>query len=261
MESAETDLPEPDSPTSASVSPLLSEKETWSTASVVLPPWRKATERSLTSRSGSLMRRSFADQAHRAPLSPMKTSSVSMMETTKKPVKPSHGACRFCLALAEQFAERGRARRQSEAEIVERGQRRHRARENEGHEGDRRHQRIGQEMLEHDLHVAEAERPRGAHIFEIARPQKFGAHHADQRRPGEQHEDEEQDPEGRRDEGRQNDEQIERRHRRPDVDEALEQQIGPAAEIALHGARGDADDRREARSGSDRRPPRCGSRR
>src|SRR5437899_1932699 len=29
--------------------------------------------------------------------SPMKTRSDSMMETTKKPVKPSHGACRFCL--------------------------------------------------------------------------------------------------------------------------------------------------------------------
>ena len=75
--------------------------------------------------------------------------------------------------------------------------------------------------------------------------QKFGAHHADQRRPGKQHEDEEQDPEGRRDEGGENDEEIERRHRRPDVDEALEQEIGPAAEKALHRARRDADDRRD----------------
>jgi hypothetical protein len=31
---------------------------------VALPPWRKATDRSLTSSKTSLMRMSFADQAH-----------------------------------------------------------------------------------------------------------------------------------------------------------------------------------------------------
>jgi hypothetical protein len=47
-DSAVTDLPEPDSPTRASVSPLATSKETRSTASVSRSPWRKATERSRT---------------------------------------------------------------------------------------------------------------------------------------------------------------------------------------------------------------------
>ncbi len=51
MESAVTDLPEPDSPTSASVSPGAMSKETWSTAGMLAPP-PNATERSWTERSG-----------------------------------------------------------------------------------------------------------------------------------------------------------------------------------------------------------------
>jgi hypothetical protein len=45
MESADTDLPEPDSPTSASVSPLAMEKDTPSTAIDSRPPLRKPTAR------------------------------------------------------------------------------------------------------------------------------------------------------------------------------------------------------------------------
>ena len=41
--------------------------------------------------------------------------------------------------------------------------------------------------------------------------------------------------------------QIELRQRRPDLDEALEHEIDPPAEIALHRAGGDADDRGDAR--------------
>ena len=37
----------------------------------------------------------------------MKTSSVSMMETTKKPVNPSHGACRFALPWASNSPSEG----------------------------------------------------------------------------------------------------------------------------------------------------------
>ncbi len=51
----ETDFPEPDSPTSASVWPGASVKETRSTASVVRPPWAKATERSSTERRGAVI--------------------------------------------------------------------------------------------------------------------------------------------------------------------------------------------------------------
>ena len=54
---------------------------------------------------------------------------------------------------------------------------------------------------------------------------------------------------------------VERRQRRPDLDEALEQQVDPAAEIALHRAGGDADDRRQERQRPGRTAPRCESRR
>ena len=59
----------------------------------------------------------------------------------------------------------------------------------------------------------------------------------------------------------QDDQQVEGRHRGPDLDEALEQQIDPAAEIALHGA---GERRRPPSSGGSapgRTGPRCGSRR
>src|SRR3990170_6658757 len=53
MESAETVLPEPDSPTSAVVSPWVMSKETPLTASTTLPPLLNLTDRSRTSTSGS----------------------------------------------------------------------------------------------------------------------------------------------------------------------------------------------------------------
>ena len=57
IESAVTDLPEPDSPTSARVSPRLMSNETRSTARISRSPWRKATERSRTERRGSDIKR------------------------------------------------------------------------------------------------------------------------------------------------------------------------------------------------------------
>jgi hypothetical protein len=98
-------------------------------------------------------------------------------------------------------------------------------------------------------------------VFEVAGAQELGAHHADERDPGEQQHDAEQDEEAGRQHGRHDQQQVEHRDRRPDLDEALEEQVGPAAEIALHGAGRDADDRRRERSGSGRTAPRCGSRR
>ena len=43
------------------------------------------------------------------------------------------------------------------------------------------------------------------------------------------------------DDARQDDEEVEHRQARPDLDEALEEEVGEAAVIALHRARGDAD--------------------
>ena len=53
IDSADTDFPEPDSPTSATVSPLATSNETLSTASISRGPWRKVTERSRTERRSS----------------------------------------------------------------------------------------------------------------------------------------------------------------------------------------------------------------
>src|SRR5665213_2817468 len=50
IDSAVTDLPEPDSPTSATVSPLPMSKETWSTARISREPRPKAIDRSRTER-------------------------------------------------------------------------------------------------------------------------------------------------------------------------------------------------------------------
>src|SRR5271155_6261815 len=104
IDSALTDFPEPDSPTSATHSPRLISKETRSTASALpLCRWN-ATERSLTASNGwlvvsiaaylNVLRGSKASRT----ASPMKINSDSMMATAKKPVKPSHGACTLDLA-------------------------------------------------------------------------------------------------------------------------------------------------------------------
>ena len=67
-------IPEPDSPTSATVSPFLMSKETRSTASVSRVPWRNATESLSTSSSFSKLasiaftRTSCADRRRRARL-------------------------------------------------------------------------------------------------------------------------------------------------------------------------------------------------
>ena len=61
--------------------------------------------------------------------SPTKISSVSTPPSTKNAVNASHGACRLFLRLRDQFAERGRSRRQAEAEEIQRRQQGHRARQ------------------------------------------------------------------------------------------------------------------------------------
>ncbi len=170
-----------------------------------------------------------------------------MIATEKKPVKPSHGACTLAFALRQQFAQRRRARRQAEAEEIQRRQRHHRGRHDERQERHGRHHRVRQQMTEHDLCVGHAERPRRLDVLKIPSAQELGAHQPDQRHPGEQQENAEQDEEPRRQHRRYDQQQIKRGDRVPDLDEALEDQIDPAAEIALHAAGRDADDRRDDR--------------
>ena len=82
---------------------------------------------------------------------------------------------------------------------------------------------------------------------EVARPQKFGAHHPDQTHPAKQQQQAEQPPEIRLHHAGEDDQQIEQRQALPDLDKALEEQVHPAAEIPLHRARGNADRRAEQR--------------
>ena len=170
-----------------------------------------------------------------------------MIATEKKPVKPSHGRLHICFCLRQQFTQRRRAGRQAESKEIQRRQRHHRGRHDERQKRHGRHHRVRQQVTEHDLGVGNAERPRRLDIFEISPAQEFGAHQAHQRHPGEQQENAEQDEETRRQHRRYDQEQIKRGDRVPDLDEALKDQIDPAAEIALHAAGRDADDRRDDR--------------
>ena len=97
-------------------------------------------------------------------------------------------------------------------------------------------------MLDHDARVRQAQGPGGVHIFEVPRPQELGPHEVDQVHPGKQQQDAEQHEERRRDHRGHDDQDVEMRQRRPDLDHALHDEIGPPAEIALDGARRDADD-------------------
>ncbi len=66
---AVTDLPEPDSPTSATVSPLAMSNVAPSTAIVVTPAWRKAMPRFLTERRGVAIAYSpVPDRSHLPPV-------------------------------------------------------------------------------------------------------------------------------------------------------------------------------------------------
>ena len=107
-----------------------------------------------------------------------------------------------------------------------------------------RHHGVRQEVAEHDDSVGHAERARRLDIFEIAPAQELGAHQADQAHPGKQQQDAKQHEEAGNQHRGDDQEQIKLRHRRPYFDEALKQEISPAAEIALHRAGSDADHRR-----------------
>src|SRR4029453_9517937 len=134
IDSALTDFPEPDSPTSATHSPRLTENETWSTASV-LP---NATERSRTSSRGWLMAsmrgplperlariegaaRGFADEDQE------RQHDRDREESGETEPRRLHVG----LGLRQQLAQRRRPRRQAEAKEIQRRQRHYRGRHDE----------------------------------------------------------------------------------------------------------------------------------
>ena len=178
----------------------------------------------------------------------MKVSSSSVITSTAKVDSEIHQASMLCLALAQQLAQRGRSGRHAQAQEIERGQRQDRrahAKRQERH--DRRHA-VGQDVPPHDPAVAHAQRPGRAHIVHLAVAQELGAHVVGQAHPAEQREQDQQQRDAGREHGAEDDQQVQLGHGAPDLDEALERQIGLAAEIALDRAREHADQRRRSPS-------------
>jgi hypothetical protein len=99
-----------------------------------------------------------------------------------------------------------------------------------------RHHRVRQQVAEHDGAVRDAE-ARAAWMYSKLRPRRNSARTSP---TSDTQENSSRIPSSTKkpgtSTGRDDQQQIERRDRGPDLDEALEQQVGPAAEIALHGA-------------------------
>ncbi len=119
---------------------------------------------------------STATQTHRNPVfrgskasrtaSPMKISRISTPPEHDEGGDAQPGRLQIVLALRDQFAQRGRAGRQAEAQEVQARQDRHRARQGERQEGQRRHHRVGQDVAPHDRDIRHAERLGRAHVVE-----------------------------------------------------------------------------------------------
>src|SRR6185312_3667604 len=77
------------------------------------------------------------------------------------------------LSLRQQFAERWRAGRQTEAQEIERSQRHHRRRQNERQKRHGRDHGIWKQVAENNNSVRHPESARGLDVFEIAAAQKF----------------------------------------------------------------------------------------
>src|SRR5204863_334335 len=129
-ESAVTDLPEPDSPTSASVLLFCRSNEMRSTASNCRSPWRNATERSRTERRGWFMASMSTKRLARIERVAHRLADEDQQREHEghgdEAAQPEPRRLDVRLALRQQFAERGRAWRHPEAEEVERGQCHHR---------------------------------------------------------------------------------------------------------------------------------------
>src|SRR4051812_40098967 len=252
IDNAVTDLPDPDSPTSPSVSPRRTSKEMCRTASVTVVPCVKRTERSRIERSDSglggtgpigffigLFHEGFARIEGVADGLADKDQQRQHDRDNEEAGETQPRRGDVALALRQQLAQRWRANWKPEAEEIEGSQRRDRTVEDEGQERQRCHHGVWQQVLEHDGEIGDAEGAGGIDVFEIAAAQELGAHQPNQMRPREEEKDAEQDPERRHDHRGKDQQQIEHRDRRPDLDEALEQKVDPPTEIALNRPRGD----------------------
>src|SRR5689334_360536 len=191
IDSAVADFPDPDSPTSATVSPFLMSNEMRSTASVVRPPALNAIDKSLTVSNGSVVMsmrspERFARIEGVADRLADENQQRQHDRDREEPGKAKPRSLDVGLALRQQLAERRRAGWQAETEEVERGQGHYRRRQDERQERHGRNHRVRKQMPVHDGGVGNAERPRGLDVFEIAAAQKFRTNEANERHPGEQ---------------------------------------------------------------------------
>jgi len=104
-------------------------------------------------------------------------------------------------------------------------------------------------VAEHDLSVAHAQGTGRPHIFQVTSAEELGTHHVDQAHPGKQQHDAQQPPEVRLHEAGQDDQQEQHRQARPDFQEALAEQVDPAAVEALQGTGEHADQRADQGQG------------
>ncbi len=175
VDSAVTDLPEPLSPTSATVSPC---------ADLERDAAHRLGRRAVLAEGDvevAHLEDGFAhanvfrgSKASRTP-SKMKTSSDSMIAKVKKAVKASHGACRFCLACSvsspSDGAEDGRPkpRKSSEASVpIVAGH-------DEGQHGHGRHHRVRQHVAEHDRPVFDTPSALAARTYSKLRARRNSA--------------------------------------------------------------------------------------
>ncbi len=111
-------------------------------------------------------------------------------------------------------------------------------------------------MAPHDLPVAHAQRAGGLYIVELAVAQKFGAHVVGQTHPAKQAQQHQQQRHAGRKDGTEDDEQIQLGHGAPDLDEALERQVGLAPKVTLnrpgqHAQQGARDRQRQRKQHTD----------
>ena len=92
-------------------------------------------------------------------------------------------------------------------------------------------------MAKHNGWIADAEGSSGPDKFQVPGPEKLSPNHADKSHPGKEQQQAEQPPEVRLDHAGENNQEIQKWHTRPGFDEALEQEVYPAAKVALYGCR------------------------
>ena len=235
--SAVTVLPEPDSPTRASFSPSRDAE-----IDAVHDLLVAEGDAQLADVEQLFHVLAFRGSSASRSASPMNVSSSRVTISTANVESEIHQASRLALPWFSNSPSEGVPGGTPRPEEVQRGQRQDRRAHAKRQEGHHRRHAVGQDVLPHDAAVAHPQRPRGPHVVHLPVAQELGAHVVGQPHPAEQRQQDQQQRDAGREHRREDDQQVQLGHRAPDLDEALEGQVGLAAEVALHGAGEHADD-------------------